>query len=191
MSESQFEEQEFVRQDYRGRGLTAGVYELCMFRNCEFAAADMQHSRFISCRFISCNLSLALISNSSFRDVRFEGCKMLGLRFDQCSGFGLDASFTDCILDQSVFHKVAMPKTTLKSCSIAEADFSSADLREIAFENCDLRDSDFSGADLRKADFRTARNYRLDPERAKLKAARFSLPEVLSLLDKHGLRIEH
>ncbi len=191
MPEAQFEDQEFVRLDFRDRKFAAGIYESCVFRQCEFGAADMQHSRFIGCRFEACNLSLALISDSSFRETRFEGCKMLGLRFDQCSGFGLDAEFIDCILDQCVFHKVAMPQAQLKNCSVAEADFGNADLREAVFGNCDLRDSDFTGADLRKADLRTARGYRLDPERTRLKGAKFSLPEVLSLLDKYQLRIEH
>lgn len=190
MADTQFDGERFIRQDFRATGLRGAVYEECLFRNCELAAADLQHSRFISCRFESCNLSLALISGSAFRDVNFEGCKMLGLRFDQCGGFGLDATFSNCILDQCVFHKVAMPKTQFRNCSVAEADLSGADLRDALFENCDLRDSDFGAADLRKADFRSARSYRLDPERTQLKGARFSVPEVLSLLDKYGLRID-
>lgn len=120
----------------------------------------------------------------------FEGCKLLGLRFDQCSGFGLDARFTDCILNQCVFHKVTMPGTVFLRCAIAEADFSGADLKEASFLESELRDTDFSDADLRKADFRTARNFRIDPDRCKLRSARFALPEVLSLLDKHQLRID-
>ena len=48
----------------------------------------------------------------------------------------------------------------------------------------------FAGCDLRKADFRGARGYQVQLRSNLLKAARFSLPEALRLLEELEIRID-
>jgi uncharacterized protein YjbI with pentapeptide repeats len=74
--------------------------------------------------------------------------------------------------------------------SLHELDFSEADLSTAVFEACDLQRSIFAGTNLEKADLRTSYNYSIDPERNRLKKAKFSLPGVIGLLDKHDIQID-
>ena len=71
-----------------------------------------------------------------------------------------------------------------------ELDFSETDLSSAIFEGCDLQRSIFSGTNLEKADLRTSYNYSIDPEQNRLKKAKFSLPGVIGLLDKHDIQID-
>jgi hypothetical protein len=48
----------------------------------------------------------------------------------------------------------------------------------------------FNTVTLTGADFRTAFNYFMDPENNRIKNARFSIPGVLGLLYKYGIRVE-
>jgi hypothetical protein len=43
---------------------------------------------------------------------------------------------------------------------------------------------------LEKTDFRTAYNYSFDPENNRIKKAKFSLAQVVGLLDKYDIHIE-
>ncbi|WP_431217529.1 hypothetical protein ACQ86N_21315 [Puia sp. P3] len=43
--------------------------------------------------FSNCNLSLAQLQKTTFRDIQFKDCKMLGLHFEDCNEFGLSVSF--------------------------------------------------------------------------------------------------
>jgi uncharacterized protein YjbI with pentapeptide repeats len=52
-----------------------------------------------------------------------------------------------------------------------------------------LRNSKFQNTNLANADLRTAKNYYIDPTHNKLKGARFSYPEVLSLLIPFGINV--
>ena len=83
-----------------------------------------------------------------------------------------------------------MKKTSFIDCSLKEVDFTSADLSMAAFINCDLLNAIFMQTILEKADFRTARNYYLDPERNKIKNAKFSHFGALGLLAKYNIEVE-
>jgi uncharacterized protein YjbI with pentapeptide repeats len=69
-------------------------------------------------------------------------------------------------------------------------DFTDADLSAAIFDACDLTKSKFENTNLEKADLRTAFNYSINPEINKVKKAKFSLPAVIGLLDKHDIEIE-
>jgi uncharacterized protein YjbI with pentapeptide repeats len=70
-----------------------------------------------------------------------------------------------------------------------EVDFSDADLTQAIFDTFDLLNASFDQTNLEKVDFRTAYNYRIDPERNRLKKAIFSSNGVIGLLDKYDLII--
>lgn len=170
--------------------LPKGEYDGCQFTNCEFGNANLTAVRFTDCSFTGCNLSLASLAKTAFQDIVFKDCKMLGLRFDQCSGFGLSFRFDNCILHHSSFFGTKIKGTVFKNAQLQETDFTDADLSGAVFDNCDLARAVFENTLLLKADFRTAFHYSIDPEKVRLKGARFSLPEVIGLLDKYDIRIE-
>ena len=71
-----------------------------------------------------------------------------------------------------------------------EADFTEADLTGAAFENCNLQRVIFDNTNLEMVDLRTSFNYSIDPERNKLKKAKFSATGIMGLLDKYKIIIE-
>ena len=74
--------------------------------------------------------------------------------------------------------------------ALHELDFSEADLASAVFKGCDLQRSIFSSTNLEKADLGTSFNYSIDPERNRLKKAKFSLAGVVGLLDKYDIHID-
>ena len=68
-------------------------------------------------------------------------------------------------------------ESKVKDCSFNETNLQKAD-----FRNTDLTGTVFHHANLIEADFRDAINYSIDPTANKIRDARFSSPEVLSLL---------
>jgi fluoroquinolone resistance protein len=72
---------------------------------------------------------------------------------------------------------------------LTEADFSESDLTAAVFDHCDLARATFDHTVLEKADFRTAVNYSIDPEKNKIKKARFSMAGIAGLLDKYDIDI--
>lgn len=184
------EDRTFRKEDLAGAPLPKGVYESCTFEGCDFSGADLARLRLIGCVFEGCNLSLARIDAAAFRDVVFRDCKMLGLPFHHCGGFGQSFRFERCLLDHASFHGLPVARTVFQGCRLHEVDFSAADLTGASFAGCDLTGAVFDRTVLEKADLRTAVGYSIDPERNRLKKAKVSLSEVAGLLGKYGLTID-
>lgn len=83
-----------------------------------------------------------------------------------------------------------MKKTVFVRCLLRQVDFSEADVSQSVFDGCDLADAAFDGTVMEKADLRKAFNYSIDPERNKVKKARFALEGVRGLLNKYDINIE-
>jgi uncharacterized protein YjbI with pentapeptide repeats len=133
---------------------------------------------------------MANITNTAFQDVKFNECKMLGLKFETCKNFGLSFTFNHCSLNHSSFFKLELRKTIFNHCLLFETDFSEANLTESIFNACDLNNALFYHSTLIKSDFRTAFNFAIDPEKNKLNKAKFSLDGLSGLLLKYNIDIE-
>jgi fluoroquinolone resistance protein len=96
---------------FRVKPLLKGEYENCQFNDCDFSECDLSDCVFTDCEFSYCNLSLVRLTGTTFRDVKFLNCKMLGLHFDDCNEFGVSFSFENCTLDHSSFYKLKIIKT--------------------------------------------------------------------------------
>lgn len=168
-----------------------GEYENCIFNSCDLSNYDLSEFKFIDCTFNDCNLSMAELNKTVFRDVKFRNCKMLGLRLDICSDFGLSFSFEGCQLNHSSFYKTKIKKTIFKNSQLQETDFTEADLANSVFDNCNLSQAVFDQAVLERADFRTAYNYSIDPEMNRISKAKFSISGIAGLLDKYDIDIEN
>lgn len=169
--------------------LPTGDFEGCHFSHCDLNGTELNGINFTECIFENCNLSGAKILQTTFNDVRFISSKILGLHFETANQHLFSVQFEKSTLDLCSFYQCKMKKTTFLHCSLQEVDFTETILTDANFDGCNLKGAKFERTNLEKADLRTAVNYRLDPEQNKVKQARFSSPEVLSLLDKYQLRI--
>lgn len=169
---------------------TATEYEACEFINCNFAMADFSNFRFVDCTFTDCDVSNARLTKTTLNDVKFTGCKLLGLHFHECSETLFTVSFRNCNLSFSSFYRRTMKKAVFEACLLHEADFTEANLTGSTFDGCDLNRSVFENTVLEKVDFSTAFNFVIDPERNRLKKARFSNASLAGLLAKYDLHID-
>jgi len=133
---------------------------------------------------------MATLSMTCFRNVKFSGCKMLGLHFDACNPIGLSFKFENCILNHSSFFKLKLKGTVFEHCTMHKVDFSDVDLSNVVFKECDLMMALFENTNLKGADFTTALQYALDPEVNVIKGAKFAYPGVLGLLTKYGIDVK-
>jgi uncharacterized protein YjbI with pentapeptide repeats len=167
-----------------------GIYEECRFSRCLMNGTDLSAVTFSNCLFDGCDLSLARVRDTSFREVRFSDCKLLGVQFSECRAFLLELAFERCVLKLSMFNRLQLKNTVFTHCDLREADFSEADLTGAVFSKCDLSGTIFEHTNLEKTDFRSAFNFSINPESNRLRKARFTLPGVSGLLDRYGIEIE-
>lgn len=184
------DEQTFTNINYSEKLLEVAEYEYCTFTNCNFSNSVLSEIRFLECEFFDCNFSNANLANVSFQDVKFKNCKMLGLQFDACNEFGFAATFDTCQLDHSIFFKMKLNRTFFNNSQLKGVDLTEADLKKSKLTSCDLQDATFQNTNLEIADLRNATNYSIDPEQNRIKGAKFSIPEVVGLLDKYQIKIE-
>lgn len=169
--------------------ILSGDYDNCTFISCQLNGADLAGRLFTDCTFIDCDLTNAKLHETALKTVAFEGCKLLGLHFDECRDFLFKVSFTGCNLELVTFNEWKLKGTEFKESTLRETDFTGADLQEASFDDCDLDRAIFERTDLRKADFRSARNYRFSPEENRLKGTRFSVEGLPGLLAEYGIRV--
>ena len=185
--EKYFTDATYENIDYTGLPLALGEYEGCIFHNCNFSNSNLGKVSFIDCVFSHCNISNARLAEAIIRDVQFNHCKMMGLHFETCSDFLFSASFTQCTLNLSSFYKLKIKNTVFNDCILHEIDFTDTDLTGASFTNCDLKGATFDNTLLEKADLSTAYNYIIDPDRNKIKKARFSKEGLPGLLMKYNI----
>ena len=167
---------------YHGETLKGMVYEDCTFEDCVFDATSFDHCRIHNCIFHNCSF---VMPQSRYTDMRF-------CTFRNCSLISVD--FASFVSDEYIQDPVSsLEDCNLKYCSFHGMDFKETDLpgnrfTKCSFEDCNLNGTSFAFCDLRKADFRNASGYAIDIFNNKLKEAKFSSPEALSLLS--GLDIE-
>ena len=133
---------------------------------------------------------MAHLKNACFRDVLFKDCKLMGLRFDDIDDFLFQVSFNGCNLHLSSFYQKNLSNTKFVHCNLEGVDFSEVNLLEAIFEQCNLRNAIFDSTNLEKVDFSTSYNIQMDPDRNKLKSAKFSTDGALGLLAKYKIKIE-
>lgn len=184
------EDQEFHQVDFSSSPLPPGAYEGCRFSLCNFSGARLEDCQLIDCLFTDCNLSTVRLVRSSFRDVVFQQCKLLGIHFYETNDTLFAAGFEDCQLHLASFYGMKLKKMRFSRCSLQETDFTGADLSGAILEHCDLERAVFAGTILEKADLRHSYHLSIDPERNKIRKAKFSLESLPGLLDKYEIMVE-
>lgn len=184
------ENQKFDKTGQQPIALESGEYRDCTFNNCDFSNADFTDCLFSDSEFAGCNLSLANLTRTGFREVRFINCKLLGLHWEDCNSLIYNLSFDHCTLDFSSFYNLNLRETVFRHSSLKESDFTDADLSRAVFESCDLDRTIFYHTNLEKADFRSARFFNIDPEQNRIRRAKFSASSLPGLLKKFDLEID-
>ncbi|NTW53920.1 MAG: pentapeptide repeat-containing protein [Chlorobaculum sp.] len=169
---------------------SSGVFEGCRFAQCNFTQADFSDLVFRECAFEQCDMSMAKLARASLQEVRFTGCKLLGVQFGECRKLLLGMRFERCMMRLALFSGLDLKNTPFTDCDLQEADFTGANLSGAVFSNCDLRLAIFFHTNLEKADLRTAVNFSIPPESNRLRKAKFSLSGLPGLLDAYGIEIE-
>jgi len=181
-----FKNLQFLEQDLRDR-----EYTNCIFKKCNFSDCDFSDNLFIDCQFIACSLSNIKVNNCSFQGVIFEACKLLGIRFSTIDTFLNTWCFKNSSLMICDFGDIEIKGTKFLKCELKEVDFINTNLMGADFTASSFESCKFHQTNLEKANFIAAINYYINPVDNKLKQAKFSYPEVLSLLDTFGIKVEY
>ncbi len=179
----------FRKRDFRTDSPEPGEYTACTFEDCVFAGVDLSDLRFVECVFRRCDLSNTKLYRTSLREVRFEACKMLGLRLDSAHAFGLSIAAETCMLDHGVFHKVNLGKSTFHACSFQSADFTECLAEGAVLRNCTLTGADFTGARLVNADLRGSTGFAADPRTTAVQGLRLDADQLPGLVAAFGVRV--
>ncbi|WP_294819700.1 pentapeptide repeat-containing protein [uncultured Flavobacterium sp.] len=162
-------------------------FERCTFMQCDFSACNFTGVAFIDCNFTSCNFSEAKINYIGLRGAFFDNCNFTGVNFSMADPLLFGVEFKNCRLDYAKFYTLKIKGTVFTDCSIIAADFMQTDMTEALFDNCNLHKSVFDGTIAQRADFSTSYNFSIDPERNKLRRARFSQEGLKGLLEKYEI----
>jgi len=184
------DDQKFEDVDFSTNGLTKGDYENCEFVNCILSGTNLSDINFVESTFVNCDMTMSKLANTAFMDVSFKACKLIGLQFDLCNKFLFQVHFDSCQLNLSSFYKVNLTKILFNKCQLQEVDFVEANLGKAHFKDCDLQGAIFENTILENADFRSSYNFSIDPEKNRVKKAKFCLQGLAGLLDKYDIEIE-
>jgi fluoroquinolone resistance protein len=165
-------------------------FENLTFEKLDLTQSNWTGSKLIDCSMRNCNLSLIKVDGCRLQGVAFHHCKLVGVNFGKCDSMFLSIQFYNCIIDMCNFSDLDLKGTSFKQCTLRETYFSHTNLSEVDFSEADLKNSVFHNSNLTKANFTGAINYSIHPLTNVLKKARFSQPEVLSLLVHLEISIE-
>lgn len=166
----------------------------CRFVNCTFERCRVSHCSFSECRFTGCKIVEPACEQSEVRFAELEDCELTGVNWGlllPMNGFGdpID-KIVNCTLKYNFFTEIPLRKFSFAGSAVTGSMFAGCNLAESNFHGCALNDTEFFQCDLSKADFRGAVGYKIDAVTNKLKDAIFSYPEVTSLLNSLGIKIE-
>jgi len=182
---------EYTGETFKNLTLAAVAVEEKEFTGCRFVLCTCQETifrrcRFVDCKFRICDLRMLDLTDSSFRDVRFEESQVIAVDWTRAAwgkaGLLNKIAFTRSTLNYSTFVGLTLPDLALIDCVARDVDFSEADLSGAKFAKTDLERSRFWNTNLTGTDFTGAFNYTIDPANNTIKQARFSLPEAMALL---------
>ncbi len=189
LDEAAYADRTFTDLPFPGRTFRRQEFTGCTFERCRFAGCVFQECRFEACVFKDCDLGVIRVPNTALVDVRFEGCKMIGVDWTAVNARFLRIAFGKCVISDSTFARMDLHGIALAECVAHDCDFLGANLSGGVFRGTDFARSRFAQTDLSSADFCGATRYLIDPTMNRVKGATFSLPEAVSLLRGLGVVI--
>ena len=165
----------------------------CNFENCSISESLIHNCLFKDCKFTNCNIAGNKFELTVFKDCEFEKCNLIGINWKDITverGYSNPFSkLKECYLKYSSFIKMDIKKFDFGGNIIHDSMFDESCLKECKFKGCDLTQTRFNICDIRNADFREAKGYLVDITNCKIKGAKFSFPEAMSLLDSLDIKI--
>lgn len=193
-SDNHYSNQRFIDLDCQHHEIQNSRFENCSFINCILDNSQIKKCTFLECDFKSCSINLVKLTGSSFMDTEFKDCKMQGINWTEITFpyviLTSPVFFNTCDISYSSFYELKLPGISILECKAHDADFRSADLSNSDLSGTDFQNAEFNHTNLKDADFRSSVNYRLDPTSNNIINARFSLPEVISLLAAFKIKID-
>lgn len=190
MVQSVNEDQKFTSVNFSEVSFVEHSFTNCTFERCIFMHAQWNKAKFYSCTFNGCNISLVRVNGAFFQEVTFNECKLVGLEFHKCDKTFFHINVQQSLLLDCNFSDLSMPKTSFHKSKFEECRFITTQLVGADFTETDLQGSVFQHCKLDKADFRGARNYAINLQANSVKKAKFSYPEVMTLLDSFDIVID-
>src|SRR4051812_7575113 len=120
VEEDYFENEVFSDLDLNGANLTGKEFYRCTFENCPAQESRWSKSLLEACVFKGCDLTRAAMAHTGLRDVRFEGCKLMGVDWSSVSP-NPELAFEECNLRYCSFVGLSLRKTTFTRCLAQEA----------------------------------------------------------------------
>lgn len=158
----------------------------CQFVRCNFKESTLSSCKFHECTFRNCDFSLSNLKDTRLDQVTFDHCHLLGINWADTSlsakSFLKPPEFLHSELNYSVFTGCHLESTRFLECSLRFVDFSDSILSAADFHGSDMEECRFQNTDLSNTNFITASHYTINVLENKVKHARFSLPEALTLL---------
>lgn len=167
----------------------------CEFINCSFKDCIVEDVELSSCYFKNCDIVSLEFKNSIVRNISIEESNLIGVNWSNLINSNAGYSnpidkVTDSFLKYNSLFEMTLKNTNLSSNTYQDCIFSDSNLSFANFKNSIFSESQFIACDLSSADFRGARGYMIDMNSNKIKKAKFSYPEVQSLLDFLDIEIE-
>ncbi len=161
----------------------------CHFIGIDFSQYNLSRFKFLDCEFHECNFSNSCLKGASIRHASFIKSKLIGLNWTEATSVST-SSFSECILDYSIFHSMNLKNFIFSDCKMLEVEFSDAQLSKAILNRCMLRGTTFNKANLQEADLRGSTEYDIDVRYTNIKKAKFSMPEAMNLLNSLDIFIE-
>jgi len=194
-SEKEYENAVFEGLSLKEGSISSKQFYSCVFKGCDLTGTAFISCKFLDCKFMSCNLSLIKVTGSTFLDVEFRDSKLVGVNWTAAywSRVKLPASlqFVNCVISDSNFMGLSLRDGCVKKCLAKGADFRETDFTRANLSHTDFEDSLFGNTNLTGADLTQAKNYAMRISDNKVKGAKFSMPEAMSLLYYLGIKIEN
>ncbi len=190
----EWEEKEICKLIMEDTTLEDQTFLECVFSNCQFLSTRIKRCMFRNCTFQNCIFVGVDWDFSSMMDGKFFDCVCVGvnwsllktkIRRNEPIYEAKNTFFKYCS-----FYQMGLRRFHFETCRFQESYFEECNMQECHMEQIDFGKTQFRGCDLRKADFRGAVGYVIDLQQNKLQDAKFSFPEVITLLDGLGIRIE-
>jgi len=179
---NEFENEIIEKKSFCEQDLKHKSFSHVTFNECDFTKSNFTGSKFLECKWENCNLSLTKFDGCRLQDIEFENCKLVGIDFTKCERMFLGLGFKNCFISMANFSDLPLKNTCIFACKILDTFFSAANLSGADFRESDLGGSTFHNTNLSGANFCGAINYLIHPSTNNLSKAKFSTPEVLSLL---------
>ncbi len=171
--------------------IASNLFDECTFNECNFDYTSFKHCKFKHCRFINCKLNFIELKSSYFLNTYFEKCDIVGVNWAYAEiSLHQNLKFLSCNISKSSFLGLKLSAMSIIECIARETDFRNCDLSKSILTGCDFQNALFSSTDLTSADLNYSSNYYISVFDNKIKGAKFSLPEAISLLTCMGIIID-